>query len=173
MSKEKKILRRQCKILNNSVEFLRFTAGLISLGISHCYRWHCDLPCLTLTFLLNLIIFVSFFAEARADISGPPEKYLKLGSPLRLGCKLMQSTEPPIFVFWYHNNRMINYDNDRGVNVSTDLAAKTSSLLIASASPEHTGNYSCVPNNAQPASTFVHILNGKSKTDNSDYSIAR
>lgn len=101
------------------------------------------------------------FPEARADISGPSEKYLKPGSPLRLGCTLLQSTEPPVFVFWYHNNRMINYDNDRGVNVSTDLAAKTSSLLIASASPEHTGNYSCVPNNAQPASTFVHILNGE------------
>ena len=101
------------------------------------------------------------FAEARADISGPSEKFLKLGSSLKLTCTLVQSTEPPIYVFWYHNNRMINYDNDRGVNVTTDLLGKTSVLYIASASPEHTGNYSCVPNKAQPASTFVHILNGE------------
>ncbi|PSN44268.1 Zwei Ig domain protein zig-8, partial [Blattella germanica] len=100
--------------------------------------------------------------EARASISGPAEKYLKLGSTLRLVCTLLSSTEPPVYVFWYHNNRMINYDGDRGVNVTTDRPAKTSTLLISSASPEHSGNYSCVPNNAQPASTYVHILNGKS-----------
>ncbi|EEB15728.1 limbic system-associated membrane protein precursor, putative [Pediculus humanus corporis] len=107
-------------------------------------------------------IFINLkVVEARADISGPSEKFLKLGSSLKLTCTLVQSTEPPIYVFWYHNNRMINYDNDRGVNVTTDLLGKTSVLYIASASPEHTGNYSCVPNKAQPASTFVHILNGE------------
>ncbi|KDR21278.1 IgLON family member 5, partial [Zootermopsis nevadensis] len=99
--------------------------------------------------------------EARAEISGPAEKYLKLGSTLSLQCTLVSSTEPPVYVFWYHNNRMINYDGDRGVNVTTDRPAKTSTLLINSASPEHSGNYSCVPSNAQPASTYVHILNGK------------
>ncbi|XP_063241441.1 tyrosine-protein kinase-like otk [Bacillus rossius redtenbacheri] len=99
--------------------------------------------------------------EARAEISGPPEKFLKLGSALRLVCALRQSTEPPVYVFWYHNNRMINYDADRGVNVSADRPAKTSTLLIGSAARDHSGNYSCVPNNAQPASTYVHILNGE------------
>lgn len=99
--------------------------------------------------------------EARAEISGPAEKYLKLGSTLRLVCTLVSSTEPPVYVFWYHNNRMINYDGDRGVNVTKDLPSQTSTLLINSASPEHSGNYSCVPSNAQPASTYVHILNGK------------
>ncbi|XP_046659186.1 zwei Ig domain protein zig-8-like [Homalodisca vitripennis] len=99
--------------------------------------------------------------EARAEISGPSEKYLKLGSLLRLVCTLKQSPEPPVYVFWYHNNRMVNYDNDRGINVTSELAAKTSSLVIASATRDHSGNYSCVPNNAQPASTVVHILNGE------------
>jgi hypothetical protein len=103
-------------------------------------------------------------AEARAEISGSAEKYLKLGSTLRLVCTLLSSTEPPSYVFWYHNNRMINYDGDRGVNVTTDRPAKTSTLLINSAAPEHTGNYSCVPSNAQPASSYVHILNGKNST---------
>ncbi|XP_071450694.1 limbic system-associated membrane protein-like isoform X2 [Hetaerina americana] len=124
--------------------------------------------------------------EARADILGPSEKYLKSGSTLRLSCVLRQSTEPPVFVFWYHNNRMINYDRDRGVNVTSPLAAEggeaaeggdaaeggegvalgpeeehASTLVIASAQKVHSGNYSCVPNNAQPASTYVHILNGE------------
>ncbi|KAK9721158.1 Immunoglobulin V-set domain [Popillia japonica] len=99
--------------------------------------------------------------EARAEISGPAEKYLKPGSGLRLQCTVLQSTEAPAYVFWYHNNRMINYDVDRGINVTTELLAKTSTLTITSAATRHSGNYSCVPSNAQPASTYVHILNGE------------
>ncbi|XP_068083515.1 limbic system-associated membrane protein [Anabrus simplex] len=99
--------------------------------------------------------------EARAEIAGTSEKYLKLGSALKLLCTLRQSTEPPVYVFWYHNNRMINYDKDRGVNVTTEFQSKTSTLYISSATREHSGNYSCVPNNAQPASSYVHILNGE------------
>ncbi|XP_060522225.1 cell adhesion molecule DSCAML1-like isoform X1 [Cylas formicarius] len=99
--------------------------------------------------------------EARADIEGPSEKYLKPGSGLRLQCSILQSTEPPAYVFWYHNNRMINYDVDRGINVTTELSEKSSTLTITNAATRHSGNYSCVPSNAQPASTYVHILNGE------------
>ncbi|GLH01829.1 Lachesin [Gryllus bimaculatus] len=95
--------------------------------------------------------------EARAEIAGSAEKYLKVGSSLRLECALRQSTAPPLYIFWYHNNRMINYDS--GVNVTTDKEAKTSTLHIGAAQRADSGNYSCVPNNAQPASTYVHILN--------------
>ncbi|KAF4525043.1 hypothetical protein B566_EDAN001957 [Ephemera danica] len=105
-------------------------------------------------------IFVELrVVEAKADILGPMEKYLKSGSTLKLSCVLRQSTEPPLFVFWYHNNRMINYDSDRGVNVSSDEGHTSSTLVISSARRSHSGNYSCVPNNAQPASTYVHVLN--------------
>jgi hypothetical protein len=99
-------------------------------------------------------------SEARAEIQGPSEKYLKPGSGLRLQCNVLQSTELPTYVFWYHNNRMINYDVDRGINVTTTLSEKTSVLTITSAATHHSGNYSCVPSNAQSASTYVHILNG-------------
>lgn len=113
----------------------------------------------------NLYLYIGFLcvcvAEARAEIDGTQEKYLRLGSALRLVCTLRESTEPPLYVFWFHNSRMINYDNDRGVNVTTDRPSKTSTLWLASAAPEHTGNYTCAPSNAQSASTYVHILNGK------------
>lgn len=56
---------------------------------------------------------------------------------------------------------MINFDLDRGVNVSTNFTARTSELVIPSTGASHAGNYSCVPNNAQPASIYVHIFNGK------------
>ncbi|CAG9132561.1 unnamed protein product [Plutella xylostella] len=99
--------------------------------------------------------------EARAQISGPTEKYLKPGSTLKLQCSVVQTTEAPAFVFWYHNSRMINYDFERGINVTTDAALRMSALLIPSASVSHAGNYTCVPNNAVPASILVHIFNGE------------
>ncbi|XP_075986000.1 lachesin-like [Anticarsia gemmatalis] len=99
--------------------------------------------------------------EARAQISGPTEKYLKPGSTLRLQCSVVQTTEAPAFVFWYHNSRMINYDVERGINVTTDPVQRLSDLLIPAASVSHAGNYTCVPNNAVPASIYVHIFNGE------------
>ncbi|RVE42328.1 hypothetical protein evm_013022 [Chilo suppressalis] len=99
--------------------------------------------------------------EARAQISGPTEKYLKPGSTLRLQCSVVQTTEAPAFVFWYHNSRMINYDAERGINVTTNPAERLSDLLIPAASVSHAGNYTCVPNNAVPASIYVHIFNAK------------
>uniref|UniRef100_A0A182UDI6 Ig-like domain-containing protein n=1 Tax=Anopheles melas TaxID=34690 RepID=A0A182UDI6_9DIPT len=58
--------------------------------------------------------------EARAEIVGPQVKYLTPDSTLKLICRVVQSTEASAFIFWYHNNRMINYDLDRGINVSTE-----------------------------------------------------
>lgn len=67
----------------------------------------------------NFIRAIIQIAEARAEIIGPQEKYLKPGSTLRLTCKVVDNIENPIYIFWYHNSRMINYDAHRGVNVST------------------------------------------------------
>lgn len=74
-------------------------------------------------------------------------------------CKVEGSTETPNYIFWYHNNRMINYET--GVSVVTELNNRYSELIITHTSQTHSGNYSCVPNSASSASTYVHILNGK------------
>lgn len=58
--------------------------------------------------------------EARAEIVGPPIRYLTPGSTLKLMCRIIQNTETSAFIFWYHDNRMINYDVERGINVSTE-----------------------------------------------------
>lgn len=52
---------------------------------------------------------------------------------------------------------MINYDKERGVHVA--MSRHTSELLIEKAHRTDSGNYTCAPSNAQPASITVHVLN--------------
>lgn len=91
---------------------------------------------------------------------GPAEKYVRPGSTLQLHCLIKKSTETPSYLFWYHNNRMINYDIEHGVNVSTDLFDRESWLEVPRASYRHSGNYTCEPSNALSASTVIYIFNG-------------
>ncbi|KAG5889764.1 hypothetical protein JTB14_003858 [Gonioctena quinquepunctata] len=93
--------------------------------------------------------------KALAEIQGAPDLHLRAGSLLRLVCTLRDSTEPPEYVFWFHENRMINYDP--GVSVTE---GRSSSILhVQEADIGHNGNYTCSPSNAVPASINVHVLN--------------
>ena len=74
----------------------------------------------------------------------------------------MQSPTPPQYVFWYHNDKMINYDTKRGgINVTTETNPKTRSYLsITDAHIDDTGNYTCTASNTQGASTNVFVSYG-------------
>ncbi|CAG7827570.1 unnamed protein product [Allacma fusca] len=103
-------------------------------------------------------IFVKLnVVEARAEIAGGPDKYIKTGSSLRLICELKQSTEEPDYVFWYQGLQMINYDPIRQIEVTHDRY--TSTLVLHNVQKSDSGNYSCVPSKSIPASIFVHIIN--------------
>lgn len=73
-----------------------------------------------------------------------------------------QSPTPPQYVFWYHNNRMINYDTTRGstVTVQTDSSSTQSRLTIHHAVESDTGNYTCSASNTKPASIYVFVTEG-------------
>ena len=77
---------------------------------------------------------------------------------------LFQSPTPPQYVFWYHNDRMINYDTSRGgITVETEPGPKTQSrLTIRDAHDTDSGNYTCSASNTEPASIFVFVSEGKS-----------
>ena len=102
---------------------------------------------------------MSSISEAVAEIYGEQDKHLNAGSTLKLTCALKQSTEPPVFMFWYHGKRMINYDNHRGITVTHQ--PYESVLTIAKTRKQHSGNYTCVPSNAKSATVSVHIIVGK------------
>ena len=86
-----------------------------------------------------------------------------------------QVSQAPQFIFWYHNERMINYDSDDKARVQvlteTTLAASDAAdavgvdqvlslLTIRNVTDADSGNYSCVPSNAEPASTLVYVSEG-------------
>lgn len=107
---------------------------------------------------VNLVI-----VEPNAYIVGSGEHHVDLGSVIRLVCVIERSPQPPQYVFWYHNDRMINYDMARGsISVDTDPRSQLtqSRLIIDDAMDSDSGNYSCVASNTEPASIHVFVSEG-------------
>ena len=79
----------------------------------------------------------SIISEARAEIIGPPIRYLTPDSTLRLVCRVVQSTETAAFLFWYQDDRMINFDT--GINITTQAGEmrgwRVVLLLVSNATP--------------------------------------
>ncbi|RZF41348.1 hypothetical protein LSTR_LSTR000062 [Laodelphax striatellus] len=97
-----------------------------------------------------------------AYIVGSGEHHIDLGSVISLVCMIDKSPQPPQYVFWFHNNRMINYDTARGgISVETESGPKTQSkLTIRDAHDVDSGNYTCSASNTEPASVFVFVSEG-------------
>ncbi|GFQ95537.1 ig-like domain-containing protein [Trichonephila clavata] len=109
-----------------------------------------------ISFFVNLTVLVP-----KSSIREAPDLYVKTGSSINLTCIISKSPEPPVFVFWYHNDRMINYDSSGG-DISVHKAGQDtaiSRLFIKNAQPSDSGNYTCCPSNADASSISVHVLN--------------
>jgi len=99
----------------------------------------------------------------RAVIPGNGEYHVETGSTISLVCFIEQSPEAPPYIFWYHNDRMINYDTERGgVTVSIEkLPQVKSELSVTNANIADSGNYTCEAANTEPASITVYITAAK------------
>lgn len=100
--------------------------------------------------------------EPETVIVGGPDVYINTGSRLALTCSVKYSPEPPAFIFWYHDDKLVSYERTRGgVVVSTEKGVVTTSrLLVQYAQPRHTGVYTCHPANSTPKSVNVHVIAG-------------
>ncbi|XP_012221339.1 neuronal growth regulator 1-like [Linepithema humile] len=99
--------------------------------------------------------------EAYSVIPGGPDLHVKQGSSLRLECQLMAAAESPSYVFWYRDERMINYDNEPGVKF--ELKRNGSVLVVEKVKLSHGANYTCVPNNARPAHIMIQVIEEEEK----------
>lgn len=103
-------------------------------------------------------------AVPTATILGGPDLYVGAGSTINLTCSIHFSSEPPAYIFWYYNKKVVSYDSARGgISVITEKGSDTTTswLLIQAAQPSDSGEYSCAPSNANMASIKVHVLNGE------------
>ncbi|XP_066958474.1 neurotrimin-like isoform X1 [Macrobrachium rosenbergii] len=105
------------------------------------------------------VSFLTFLKiqKAYSIVQGPKERVVAAGSDLQLVCIFKNFTAPPAYVFWYQDEKMVNYDSSRGIFVSSG-GRDHSILKVQTASEEHQGNYTCAPANIAPSSVLVHVI---------------
>lgn len=111
-------------------------------------------PKISQAFKLNVVV-------SKAKILGNPELYIKSGSDINLTCIVLQTPDPPSFIYWYRGGSVINYSQRGGISVVTEKQTRTSKLLISRALASDSGNYTCSPSSSDAASVLVHVLNGE------------
>jgi len=140
-------------------------------------EYDCQVSTSTGTISKKVILSV---VRPEAFILGGDEYHIDRGSQISLVCVIEKAPTPPQYVFWYHNDRMVNYDVERGIsvftssggggedkssgspaaNAATGTGGKTKSqFVISEATPTDSGNYTCKPSNAVPASIQVFVSN--------------
>lgn len=108
------------------------------------------------------MLLLVFGAESKARILGPAELYVKSGSAVSVTCIISQGPHDLGSVSWYRDMDMLHVLTERRMRIDTDWTdALTSRLRISGATPADSGNYSCVPTVAAPASVNVHVINGE------------
>nr|XP_018914408.1 PREDICTED: hemicentin-2-like [Bemisia tabaci] len=111
-------------------------------------------PKISQSFKLNVVV-------SKAQIWGNPEIHIRSGSDINLTCEVMETPDPPSFIYWYRGGTVINYSQRGGISVVTEKQTRTSKLMISRALPADSGNYTCSPSSSDSASVFVHVLNGE------------
>merc|ERR1711997_523464 len=106
-----------------------------------------------------------------AFILGSDEYHTQAGNAISLVCIIENSLDPPQYVFWYHNGKIINYERVSRVSVQTDPGPKTHSRLIVSdVIKEDSGNYTCSAPSTVSSSIDVFVSPGDKTMSLSDHS---
>ena len=105
-----------------------------------------------------------------AVIEGASERILKEGSRLLLHCVVELGGGPnrhfreSAVLHWFVNQRLIDPEAGRevgGVRTRTRLRRNLEGWLsVLATTPQHSGNYSCVPSYTTPDWVLVHVIPG-------------
>lgn len=95
-------------------------------------------------------------SEAIAVVTGPREVHIEEGSQLALECQVQFAPNPPVYIFWYHNGTMVNYNQ----NLLVHTENFTSSLVVSKVTNRDAGIYTCEPQLASPDNVTVHVVTG-------------
>ncbi|XP_058825616.1 hemicentin-2-like isoform X2 [Topomyia yanbarensis] len=109
---------------------------------------------------INLAVYLHVTA-ARAKILGSQEAHVRKGSTISLSCVVNFHASS---ITWYHGTSIVNFDSARGgISLETEKteAGTSSRLLLTKATVNDSGNYTCVPAGAIPASVQVYVLHGE------------
>lgn len=96
----------------------------------------------------------TFSLTVKTQISQPPsDTKVLLGQDAMLQCKISGDPNVPYQIDWFHNNRVIGYENTR-INISND-----GTLTIKAARPTDVGDYKCLLLSSGGNDTRVAKLN--------------
>lgn len=131
---------------------------------------------------LSYILYSLSSVAVKTTILQGSNVHLKKGASINLTCIVNYSPDSSsTIVLWFHNQRIINYDNSKRIKVTiernsnqdeTDIDSSTngesllSHLIISDTNANDSGNYSCKPTSSSlssysnPAHINVHVLNG-------------
>ncbi|OQR77817.1 hypothetical protein BIW11_00389, partial [Tropilaelaps mercedesae] len=123
-----------------------------------------------------------------ASIVESPELYVNRGSTIKLTCIIHDCPQPLTHIFWYHQNKVINYERHANITIErvnpiandvvgryvsssswssigmsrrSSVSTQVSRLTIPVASAEHSGRYTCAPIHSNPAAVHVHVLHAE------------
>lgn len=106
------------------------------------------------SFFFNLVV-----TRAEAAIRGPSEVHVEESSLLSIECHVLNAPVPPVYIFWYHNNSMVNYGRHQALGVKH--TNYSSILTLAKVRATDAGMWTCEPYLAVPANITVHVVSGK------------
>ncbi|XP_047122050.1 hemicentin-2-like [Schistocerca piceifrons] len=108
---------------------------------------------LSRTVTLNVVV-------PQVEIAGGPDLYVRAGSTVSLRCEVRQAPDAPAYVLWFHDGeRVLDYADMRVERAAPDTTV--AQLSVRDAAQRHSGNYTCRPSNMQPATVFLHVLDGE------------
>ncbi|XP_076060058.1 uncharacterized protein LOC143036508 [Oratosquilla oratoria] len=108
-----------------------------------------------------LPVHLNVLGVSRARIPGPESIYVRAGSTIRLQCELKAAEGAVGPITWLRDDAPLDYSEMRGgvvTEVERTSVRTMSQLSITRAAREDSGNYTCDPRFAWPASVAVHVL---------------